>query len=121
MGARCPRGGGGPAMPRGKVRGSGAAGRSPGVRPVLEPVLAPRSGEGVGETSNRGREAVWAGEAVVFFWEEEVAEVVVEGMVLLEARRGARGEKARRGAIRTVKGRWSATCVVTQGAGAEIL
>ena len=97
-------------MPRGKVRGRGAAGRSPGVRPVLEPVLALRSGEGV-----------WAGEAVVFFWGGEVAEVVVECMVLLEARRGARGEKARRGAVRTVKGRWSATCVVTQGAGAELL
>ena len=40
-------------MPRGKVLGSGVAGRSPGVRPVLEPVLALRSGEGVGEKSNR--------------------------------------------------------------------
>ena len=108
-------------MPRGKVRGSGAAGRSPGVRPVLKPVLALRSGEGVGEKSNRGRGAVWAGEAVVVFWGEEVAEVVVESMVLLEARRGARGEKARRGAVRTVKGRLSAICVVTQGAGAELL
>ena len=58
MGTRCPRWGGGPAMPRGKARGSGAAGRSPGVRPVLEPVLALRSGEGVGEKSNRGRGAV---------------------------------------------------------------
>ena len=57
----------------------------------------------------------------MFFWGGEVAEVVVEGMVLLEARRGAREEKARRGAVRTVKGRWSATCVVTQGAGAGLL
>ena len=121
MGARCPRWGGGPVMPRGKVRSSGEAGRSPGVRPVLEPVLALRSGEGVGEKSKGRRGAEWAGEAVVFFWGEAVAEVVVEGMVLLEARRGARGEKARRGAVRMVKGRWSATCVVTQGAGAELL
>ena len=108
-------------MPRGKVLGSGAAGRSPGVRPVLEPVLALRSGEGVGEKSNRGSGAVWAGEAVVVIWGEEVAEVVVEGMVLLEARRGARGGKARRGAVRTVQGRWSAICVVTQAAGVEWL
>ena len=95
-------------MPRGKVLGSGAAGRSPGVRPVFEPVVALRPGEGVGEKSIRGRGAVWAGEAIVVFWGEEVAEVVVEGMMLLEARRGARGEKARRGAVWTVKGRWSA-------------
>ena len=56
-----------------------------------------------------------------FFWGEAVAEVVVEGMVLLEARRGARGEKARKEAVRTAEGRWSATCVVTRGAGAELL
>ena len=104
-------------MPRGKVLGNGAAGRSPGVRPVFEPVVALRSGEGVGENSIRGRGAVWAGEAVVVFWREEVAEV--EGMMLLEARRGARREKARRGVVRTGKGRWSAICVVTQGAGVE--
>ena len=121
MEARCSRWDGGPAMPRGKVLGSDAAGRSPGVRPVFEPVVALRSGEGVGEKSIRGRGAVWAGEAIVVFWGEEVAEVVVEGMMLLEARRGARGEKARRGAVRKVKGRWSAICVVTQGAGAELL
>ena len=83
MDAKCPRWGGGPAMARGKVRGSGAAGRSPGVRPVLEPVLARRSGDGVGEKSKRGRGAEWAGEAGVFFWGETVAEVVVEGMALL--------------------------------------
>ena len=108
-------------MARGKVRGSGVAGRSPGVRPVREPVLARRSGEGVGEKSESGRGAEWASEAVVFFLGEAVAEVVVEDMALLEARRGARGEKVRRGAVRTVKGRWSATCVVTRGAGAELL
>ena len=117
MDARCSRWGGGPAMPRGKVLGNGAAGRSPGVRPVFEPVVALRSGEGVGEKSIRRGGAVWAEEAVVVFWGEEVAEV--EGMMLLEARRGARGEKARLGAVRTVKGRWPAICVVKQGAGVE--
>ena len=50
MEARCSRWGGGPAMPTGKILGSGAAGRSPGVRPVFEPVVALRSGEGVGKT-----------------------------------------------------------------------
>ena len=49
--------GGGPSFERGKVRGSGAAGRSPGVRPVLKPVLARRSVEGVGETFRSGRGA----------------------------------------------------------------
>ena len=44
-------------MARGKVRCRGAAGRSPGVRPVLEPVLALKSGEGGGEKSRRGRGA----------------------------------------------------------------
>ena len=68
--AKCPRWGGGPVMARGKVRGSGAAGRSPAVRPVLEPVLAPRSSEGVGEKSKSGRGAEWAGEAVVSSWGE---------------------------------------------------
>ena len=106
-------------MPRGKVLDNGAAGRSPGVRPVVEPVAALRSGEGVGEKSVSGRGAVRAGEAVVVFGEEEVAEV--EGMMVLEARRGARGEKARIGAVRTVQGRWSAICVVTQAAGVEWL
>ena len=57
MDAKCPRWGGGPAMARGKVRGSGAAGLRPGVRPVLESVLARRSGEGVGEKSKKGRGA----------------------------------------------------------------
>ena len=43
--------GGGPGMARGKTRCRGAAGRSPGVRPVLEPVFARMSGEGSGENS----------------------------------------------------------------------
>ena len=44
-------------MARGKVRCRGAAGRSEGVRPVLEPVLARKSGEGGGEKSRSGRGA----------------------------------------------------------------
>ena len=55
------------------------------------------------------------------FWGEEVAEVVVEDMVLLEARRGARGVKTRGGITRTVKGGWSATCMVARRAGTELL
>ena len=82
-------------MARGKVRCKGAAGRSPGVRPVLEPVLARKSGEGGGEKSRSGRGAERAGEAVELILGGAVAEVVVEGMVLLEIRRGARGERAR--------------------------
>ena len=57
----------------------------------------------------------------MLFLGKAVADVVVEGMALLEARRGARGEKARGGAIQTVKGGWSAIRVVAQGAGAEVL
>ena len=53
------------------------------------------------------------------FWGEEAAEVVVAGMVLLEARRGARGVKTRGGITRTVKGGWSATCMVARRAGTE--
>ena len=45
MGARCPRWGGGPSVGVRKARGRGAAGRSPGVRQVSEPVLARRSVE----------------------------------------------------------------------------
>ena len=70
---------------------TGAVGRSPGVRPVLEPVLARRSGEGVGEKDDRGSGAVWAGEAAVVFWGEEAAEVVVAGMVT----GGSQGGKGR--------------------------
>ena len=82
-------------MARGNVRCEGAAGRSPGVRPVLEPVLALKSGEGGGEKSRRGRGAERAGLAAELILGGAVAEVVVEDMVLLEARRGARGERAR--------------------------
>ena len=87
--------GGGPEMARGKARWRGAAGRSPGVRPVLEPVFARMSGEGGVEKCRRGRGAERAGEAAELILEGAVAEVVIEGMVLLEARRGARGERAR--------------------------
>ena len=57
----------------------------------------------------------------MLFLGEAVADVVVEGMALLEARRGARGENARGGATRMVKGGWSATRVIAQGEGAEVL
>ena len=43
MYARCPRWGGGPSLTAKKARGSGAVGRKPGVRPVLDPVVARRS------------------------------------------------------------------------------
>ena len=121
MGAQWSRWGGGPPLAVKAARGTGAVGRSPGVRPVLEPVLARRSGEGVGEKADWGSGAVWAGEAAVVFWGEEAAEVVVAGMVLLEARREARGVKTRGGITRTVKGGWSATCMVARRAGTELL
>ena len=70
-------------MARGKARWRGVAGRSPGVRPGLEPVFARMSGEGGGEKSRRGRGAERAGEAAELILEGAVAEVVMEGMVLL--------------------------------------
>ena len=108
-------------MARGKARWRGAAGRSPGVRPVLEPVSARMSGEGGGEKSRRGRGAERASEAAKLILKGAVAEVVMDGMVLLEARRGARGVKTRGGVTRTVKEGWLATCMVARGAGAELL
>ena len=65
MGARCPRWGGDPSVGVRKARGSGAAGRSPGVRPIPEPVLSRRSVEGIGERSRSGRGAEGGGEAVL--------------------------------------------------------
>ena len=119
MGAMHTRWGGGPSLESGEVRGSGTAGRSSGVRPVLEPVLARRSVEGVGEKSRSGRGAEGAGEAVfergagsavvVLILGKAVADVVVEDMALRKARKGARGGQSRGGATRTVKGGWSAT------------
>ena len=113
----------------GKVCDSGAAGRSPGVRPVLNPVLALRTVEGVGERSRSGRGAEGAGEVVlvrvsgpevvVLVLGNAVADVVGEDM-LREARKGARGEKSRGRRTRSVKGGWLATSVVTRGAVAEI-
>ena len=100
MGAMHTRWGGGPSLERGKVRGSGAAERSPGVRPIFEPVLARRSVEGVGEKSRSGRGVEGAGEAVlvrgagsavvVLVLGQAVADVVVDDM-LRKARKGARG------------------------------
>ena len=128
MDARYTRWGGGSVMAR-EARGSGTVGRSPGVRPVLEPVKARRSAGGIGERSRSGPGAEGGGEAVlVVAWADvpvvvlgdAVVDEVVED-ILLEARRGARGEKAPGRATRMVKGGWSATRVVPRGAGAEVL
>ena len=129
MDARYPRWGGGPSLEVGKVRGIGAVGRNPGVRPVPEPRLARRSVGGIGERSKSGPGAEGGGEAVlVVILRTEVlvvglgngvAEVLEEDM-LREARNGARGEKLRGGHTRSEKRRWLATSVVTRGAVAEI-
>ena len=120
MGAKCPRWDGGPSAAVGKARGSGAAGRKPGVRPVPEPVLSRMSVEGIGEKSRGGRGAEGDGEAdLVLVLGAEVAEVVEEDM-LREARNGARGEKSRGGHIRSVKEGWLAMSVVTRGVVAGI-
>ena len=127
MDARCPRWGGGPVMAR-EACGSGTVGRKPGMRPVLEPVVARRSVGAMGERSKSGPGAEGGGEAILVV---TVAEVPVLGLgdamvdvvgedMLLEARKGARGEKSRGGTTRTVKGGWLATCVVTRGVVAEV-
>ena len=104
-------------MAVGKVRGSGAAGRNPGVRSVPEPVLPRMSVDGTGERSRGGRGAERDGEAVLVL--VLGAEVVGEDM-LREARNGARGEKSRGGYVRSVKGGCLATGVVTRGTVAGI-
>ena len=65
MDARYPRWGGGPSLEMGKVCGSGAVGRNPGVPPVPEPVMARRSVGGNGERSKSGPGAEGGGEAVL--------------------------------------------------------
>ena len=82
-------------MAVGKARGSGAAGRSPGVRPVPEQVLPRMSVDGNGERSRGGRGAEGDCKAVLVL--VLGAEAVEEDM-LREARNGARGEKSRGGA-----------------------
>ena len=120
MDAKCPRWDRGPSLEMRKVRGNGAAGRSPGVRLVPEPVLARRSVAGIGERSRSGRGAEGGGEAVrVSVLGDVVAEVVEEDM-LREARNGASGENSRGGRRRSVKGGRLATSIVTRGAVAEI-
>ena len=101
MGAKCPRWDRGPLVVVGKARGSGAAGRNPGVRPVPGPVLPRMSVDGTGERSRGGRGAKGDGKAVLLF--VLGAEVVGEDM-LREARNGARGEKSRGGYMGSVKG-----------------
>ena len=90
MDARCPRWNGGPLVMAREPRGSGTVGRKPGVRPVLDPVLARRSMGAMGERSKSGPGAEGGGEAVlvVTFGAEvlalglgdEVAEVLEEDM-----------------------------------------
>ena len=71
-------------------------GRKPGVRPVLEPVLARRSVGPIGERSRSGRGAEGGGEVIlVVAWTEvpvvglgeAVVDQVVEDMALWETRR----------------------------------
>ena len=113
MGAKCPTWDGGPSVAVGKARGSGAAGRSPGVRPVPEQVLPRMSVDGNGERSRGGRGAEGDCKKAVLVLVLG-AEAVEEDM-LREARNGARGEKSRGGRIRSVKGEWLATSVVARG------
>ena len=80
-------------MAVGKTRGSGAAGRSPGVRPVPQSELPRMSVEGTGERSRGGREAERDGEAVLL---SVLGAEVVEEDMLQEARNGA-GAKHREG------------------------
>ena len=103
MDARCPRWGGGPLVIAREAHGSGMVGRKPGVRFVLEPVLALRSVGAMGERSKsgpgaeRGGEAVlrviWGAEVLVVGLGDGVAEVLEEDM-LQEARNGVRGGKS---------------------------
>ena len=110
----------GPSLIAREASGSGTVGRKPGVRPVLEPVVARRSVGAMGERSKSGPGTEGRGEAVlVVIFGDEVAEVLGKDM-LREARNGARGEKSRGGYTRSVKRGWLATCVVTRGAVAEI-
>ena len=129
MDARCPRWGGGPLLMAREARGSGTVGRNPGVRPVLEPVVARRSVAAMGERSRSGPGAREGGEAIlvvtlaeapVLGLEDAVVGVVGEDMLRETRKQGARGEKSRGGATRTVKGGWLATRVVTRGAVAEV-
>ena len=113
MDARYPTWSGGPSLEVGKVRGSGAVGRNPGVQPVPEPVLDRMSVGGIGKRSKSGPGAEGGGEAVlemilraevlVVGLGDGVAEVLEED-VLREARNGARGEKLRGGHTRSEKG-----------------
>ena len=103
--AQCSRWGGGPPLAVRAVRSMGAVGRSLGVRPVIDPVLAPRSVESMGEKSKSGPDVEGGGDPVLVLIWAAVPEVgLVEGavddvvdMVLREARKAARGVKTRGG------------------------
>ena len=71
MNARCPRWGGGPSLMAREARGSGNVGRNPGVRPVLEPVVARRSVGAMGDRSKSGPGAEGGGEAILVVTLEE--------------------------------------------------
>ena len=77
MDAKCPRSGGGGRRWRWERPAAAEKGRSPGVRPALEPVLARRSVAGIGERSRSRWGAEGGGEAVrVPVLGDVVAEVV---------------------------------------------
>ena len=104
-GAQWSKWGGGPPLAVRAARGTGAVGRSPGVRPVADPVLARRSVEPMGEKSKSGPDVGGGGDPVLVLMWAAVPEVgLVEGavddaldMVLREARKAARGVKTRGG------------------------
>ena len=128
-GVQWSRWGGGPPLAVRAARGTGAVGRSPGVRPVADPVLARRSVEPMGEKSKSGPDfgggggpvlvLMWAAVPKVGLVEEAVDDAL--DMVLREARKAARGVKTRGGITRTVKGGWIATCMVARRAATELL
>ena len=67
----------GPSLIAREASGSGTVGRKPGVRPVLEPVVARRSVEAMGERSKSGPGTEGRGEvALVVILGDEVAEVL---------------------------------------------
>ena len=104
-GAQCSRWGGGPPLAVRAVRGTGAVGRSPGVRPVVDPVLTRRSVGPMREKSKSGPDVEGGGDPVlVLMWAavpkvglvEEAVDDALD-MILREARKAARGVKTRGG------------------------
>ena len=104
-GAQCSRWGGGPPLAVRAVLGTGAVGRSPGVRPVVDPVLTRRSVGPMREKSKSGPDVEGGGDPVLVLMWAAVPEVgLVEeavddalDMILRETRKTARGVKTRGG------------------------